>query len=58
MGLVLLATEIEEKISDVFGVNITLADERAVSQKTSPFRSVKTLVKYVETIVDEQKSSE
>jgi acyl carrier protein len=58
MGIVLLVTEIEEEIFNVFGLQVSLADERAMSQKTSPFRSVKTLVKYVETLVDEENSAE
>ena len=58
LGTILLVTELEEEIFDVFGLQISLADERAMSQKTSPFRSVKTLVKYVETIINEQKSLE
>jgi acyl carrier protein len=53
MGIVLLTIEIEEQIYDALDAHITLADERAMSQKTSPFRSVKTLVKYVELLVDE-----
>jgi acyl carrier protein len=56
LGIVLLVTELEDEISDVFGLQISLADERAMSQKTSPFRSVKTLVNYVETIITEDKN--
>ena len=55
MGIVFLVTELEEEIFDTLGLQISLADERAMSQKTSPFRSVKTLVKYVGSLVDEQK---
>ena len=57
MGVILVVTEIEERIYDLFGVHISLADERAMSERTSPFRSVKTLVKYVETLVNEEKSN-
>lgn len=53
MGIVFLVTELEEKVSEDFGVDIALADERAMSQKTSPFRSVKTLTKYVKSLLDE-----
>ena len=55
MGVVFLVTEIEDSISEVFNLNIVLADERAMSQKTSPFRNVKTLIKYTEKLVSEQK---
>ena len=56
MGIVMLTVEIEEQIFDKFGAQIVLADERAMSQKTSPFRNVKTLVKYFELLVEEEKN--
>ncbi len=56
MGIVMLTVEIEEQIFDKFGAQIVLADERAMSQKTSPFRNVKTLVKYIELLVEEEKN--
>ena len=57
MGIVFLVTELEERISDEFDIDVALADERAMSQKTSPFRSVKTLTKYVQTLITEAKES-
>ena len=56
MGIVLLVTEIEEEIFEEYGKEIALADERAMSQKTSPFRSVKSLVKYIGNILDQEDS--
>lgn len=47
LSLVLLISNIEEKVSKFFGREITLADERAMSQKTSPFLSVTTLSDYI-----------
>ena len=38
----------EQRLEDEFGVSMTLADERALARTTSPFRSVATLVDYVE----------
>ena len=55
MGVVYLVSEVEERIADELNINIILADERAMSQKTSPFRSVKTLAKYVDMLVKESK---
>lgn len=55
MGIVFLITDLEAKISDELDVHIVLADERAMSQKTSPFRSVKTLLKYTQKLINEQK---
>ena len=54
MGTVFLITDLEQKISEDLGIDLVLADERAMSQKTSPFRSVKTLTNYVQTLIDEQ----
>ncbi len=54
LGVVLLATELEERINDELKLHITLADERAMSQKTSPFRSVKTLTKYINMLVKQE----
>ncbi|HIL27414.1 MAG TPA: hypothetical protein EYG21_08560 [Nitrospinaceae bacterium] len=57
MGIVFLVTDLESKISEKLNIDITLADERAMSQKTSPFRSIKTLAKYVQTLIDEEQAS-
>lgn len=53
VGIVFLITELEEKINDDFGVDVTLADEKAMSQVTSPFRNVETLAKYIAQLVEE-----
>lgn len=58
MGIVLLVTDLEALIAETFGVELTLADERAMSQKTSPFRSVKTLSKYVTLLLSEQEAEQ
>jgi acyl carrier protein len=44
---------VEEQLVRRFGVPITLADERALSQRHSPFRSVRTLTQYVVTLIAE-----
>ena len=54
MGIVFLLAELEERLSDQLEVEVALADERAMSQKTSPFRSVRTLTKYVEKLIEEE----
>ncbi|HDY7733644.1 TPA: hypothetical protein RQK28_001787 [Vibrio vulnificus] len=53
VGIVFLITELEEKISDDFDIDVTLADEKAMSQVTSPFRNVETLAKYIAQLVEE-----
>jgi D-alanine--poly(phosphoribitol) ligase subunit 2 len=46
VGLVSLVAAVEQALEDRFGVSIALADERAVSQKHSPFRTIGTLADY------------
>lgn len=57
LGLVTLIVDIEQAVEDQFGVSITIANERAMSQTKSPFRSVQTLSEYVELLVKEQMNS-
>jgi len=52
LGLINLIVGVEEKINDEFDMAITLADERAMSQKHSPFSTVESLVKYIEMLLD------
>jgi len=53
LGLVNLIVMVEEEIEEQFGVNITLADERAISQERSPFRTIGTLVEYTNMLLKE-----
>lgn len=46
MGLVTLIIAVEQAIEDRFEVSAGLADEKAMSQKRSPYRSVATLADY------------
>jgi acyl carrier protein len=52
LGLVSLLMDVEEGLC-ARGFAVTLSDERAMSQKRSPFRSVPTLVMYIEELVKE-----
>ena len=54
MGLVSLIVDIEQRLENEFGVALVLADERAMSQKHSPFRSVQTLSDYIYQLTQEQ----
>jgi len=47
LGLVQIITDVEESASERYGRDIDLTDERALSQKNSPFRSVGTLVNHI-----------
>lgn len=46
LGLVALLLDIEEDLL-ARGCHIVLSDERAMSQKRSPFRTVESLVEYI-----------
>ena len=53
LGIVLLASELEEAMYDDYDLPITIVDERAMSEKTSPFLSVKILARYVEKLLND-----
>ena len=52
MHLVSLIVTIEREVEDAFGVALTLADERALSMKESPFRSIQSLADYVGILIN------
>ena len=52
LGLVNLITIIEQKLEEETGDFISIADEKAMSMESSPFRTVKSLKQYVETLVN------
>lgn len=56
LGLVNLILLVEEQIFDELGIGITLADERALSQSQSPFRSVRSLADYVDLLIREKRN--
>jgi acyl carrier protein len=51
MRLVSLIVTIEREVEDAFGVALTLADERALSMKESPFRSIQSLADYIGILI-------
>ena len=53
LDVVNLLVIIEQNIEDEFNVNVTLADERAMSQKHSPFRTAGALVDYINILLEE-----
>ena len=44
---------IEQNIEDEFDVSITIADERAMSQKHNPFRTIGALATYIDILLKE-----
>ncbi|TKB56493.1 MAG: hypothetical protein E8D49_15465 [Nitrospira sp.] len=51
--LVRLILSVETRIDEEFDVVVTLADEKAMSQRSSPFRTVETLANYIVQLVGE-----
>jgi acyl carrier protein len=50
LGLVALLLDIEEGLAAI-GCDLVISDERAVSQKRSPFRNVQSLVDYITGLI-------
>lgn len=53
LELVTLILAVESKVSNQLGVAVTLADEKAMSQRNSPFLTVKTLADYIVAKIEE-----
>lgn len=56
LGLVTMLLEIEDRARDRFEVSLTLADERAMSESRSPFRTLSALSAYVAQRIDEARA--
>lgn len=54
MGLVSLIVLIEEEIEDKYNISVVLADEKAMSRRTSPFARVSYLVDYIFEILNQE----
>ena len=55
LDLVTLIVTTEQKIEDKTGIRITLANEKALSMRNSPFRSVQALRDYAVSLLEEQR---
>ncbi|GGS28226.1 MULTISPECIES: acyl carrier protein [Streptomyces] len=51
LGLVELLAETEVRLEEEFSVSVSLVNDKALSQRNSPFRSVGSLVTYVTDVV-------
>ena len=51
LGLVTLVVAVEQAIEDELGVSVSLADDRALSQRTSPYRTVGALADYADALI-------
>jgi acyl carrier protein len=57
LELVNLVVDLEQRLDEQMGAVVTLTDERAVSQRNSPFRTVPALIDFVATRVNEAGNS-
>ena len=51
VGLVSLVVAVEQAIEDRWGVSVSLADEKALSQRQSPYRTVGSLAQYAGQLI-------
>lgn len=56
LGLVTFIVATEQKIEEETGISVTLADEKAMSQRNSPFRTVATLAAYIDQLLSDAKN--
>ncbi len=54
MDLVALVVDLEEQLHELFDKDITLADERAMSQEVNPFSKIETLTRYIHLLLTER----
>lgn len=53
LGFVQLIVEVEQRIEKEFGEIVTLANDQAMTQKNSPFRTVGTLTQYILSLLEQ-----
>jgi acyl carrier protein len=47
LGVVQLIVEVEQRVEQTHGISVTLANDKAMSQRNSPFRTVGVLADHV-----------
>ena len=53
MGLVQFIILVEERLQDVAGVELSLASDKAMSRRSSPFQTLGTLAAYIDECMSE-----
>jgi len=51
IGLVSLVVAVEQAVEDAYGLSISLADDRAMSQKSSPYKTIGSLAEYAGRLI-------
>ena len=54
LGVVILLTDLEDKLDEEFDVAASLASDSTMSRTRSPFRTVKSLAEYMVLAVEEE----
>jgi acyl carrier protein len=54
-ALVSLIVEVEQQFNETYGIETVIADDRAMSQAHSPFRTIGSLADYIETLLKESR---
>ena len=57
LGLVSFVVAAEQNIEEALGVSVSVSDERAMSQRNSPFRTIGTLVDYISQLLTDAKDA-
>jgi hypothetical protein len=57
LDFVTFIMEVEERIKAEFGLDITIADENLLSKEKSPFSSLRTLIEYLEELLEQEAGS-
>jgi hypothetical protein len=51
VDLVTFIVSLEQTLEDDYNLSLTLADDRAMSQESSPFKSIKSISDYIEFLI-------
>jgi acyl carrier protein len=54
LGLVHFVVGVEQGLADALGVNVTLANDKAMARQHSPFRTVDRLAEFIAELLQEQ----
>ena len=57
LDLVTLVIDVEQRLEQDYHLSFALADDRAMSQRNSPFRTVESLTDYIMKLIDEERQS-
>ncbi|MDE2221789.1 MAG: acyl carrier protein [Candidatus Omnitrophica bacterium] len=58
LGFVMLIVALERRLEEKLGQNVSLTDEKAISQQDKVFRTVGDLIAYICTLIDNERTCE